>query len=104
MHRYMALDRATVDAFTARHGLGTPVINTGNPGEYTIRQLAEKVLEHLPESKSRIVSRPLPGDDPRKRKPDIALARELLGGWEPKVPLDEGLARTIDYFRTRFGS
>ena len=104
MHRYMALDRATVDAFTARHGLGTPVINTGNPGEYTIRQLAEKVLEHLPESKSRIVSRPLPGDDPKKRKPDIALARELLGGWEPKVPLDEGLARTIDYFRTRFGS
>ena len=51
----------------------------------------------LPNSKSRLVYRPLPGDDPKKRKPDIALARALLG-WEPKVPLDEGLAKTIAYF------
>ena len=80
------------------------MINTGNPGEYTIRALAEKTLELLPESTSKLVFKPLPGDDPKKRKPDITLARELLGGWEPKVPLDEGLARTIDYFRTRFGS
>ena len=79
-----------------------PVINTGNPGEYTIRQLAEKVLAFLPESTSKLICRPLPSDDPKKRKPDIALARELLGGWEPKVPLEEGLAKTIAYFRTTF--
>jgi len=101
--RFMSLDRSAVDEFTAKHKLGTPVVNTGNPGEYTIKQLAEKTLAMLPESKSKLVYRPLPGDDPKKRKPDIALAHELLGGWEPKVPLDEGLAKTIEYFRNRFG-
>ena len=54
----------------------------------------------LPSSSSRLVARPLPGDDPRKRRPDITLARELLG-WEPRVQLDEGLAKTIEYFRGR---
>ena len=97
--KYMKLSKRKVRAFCREHGLGAPVINTGNPGEYTIRQLAEKTLAMLPESKSRLVSRPLPGDDPKKRKPDITLAKELLG-WEPKIPLDEGLARTIAYFRT----
>ena len=79
-----------------------PVINTGNPGEYTIRQLAEETLRQLPESKSKIVFEPLPKDDPRRRKPDIALAKALLG-WEPEVPLREGLARTIAYFRKMSG-
>ena len=98
MRRFMSLDRTTVDAFCADHRLGAPVVNTGNPGEYTIRQLAEKVLELIPESTSRLVYRPRPGDDPKKRKPDISLARELLG-WEPMVSLDTGLRKTIDYFR-----
>ena len=98
--KYMTLDRATIDTFVAKHNLGAAVINTGNPGEYTIKQLAEKTLEKLPESTSKLVYRPLPGDDPRKRKPDITLAKALLG-WEPKVPLDEGLARTIAYFRQK---
>ena len=99
MRRYMELQRKTVDAFCEKHGLGTPVINTGNPEEYTIKELAEETLRQLPESKSKLVYRPLPSDDPKRRKPDIALAKELLG-WEPKVPLQEGLAKTIEYFRT----
>jgi len=98
--RYMKVPKRKIRAFFKEHRLEAPVINTGNPGEYTIRQLAEKTLELLPESKSRLVFRPLPGDDPKKRKPDITLAKELLG-WEPKVPLAEGLAKTIAYFRTK---
>ena len=98
--RYMELPKEAVRAFAAKHGLGTPVINTGNPGEYTIRQLAEKTLAMIAESASRLVFRPLPGDDPKRRRPDIALAKELLG-WEPRVPLDEGLAKTVEYFRGR---
>lgn len=74
------------------------VVNVGNPGEFTMLELAEKVLELVPESSSRIVYETLPGDDPKKRKPDISLAREVLG-WEPKVPLEEGLKKTIAYFR-----
>ena len=71
--------------------------NVGNPNEYTVRQLAERVLA-LTGSKSPIVERPLPTDDPKVRKPDITRARATLG-WEPKVSLDDGLRRTIDYFR-----
>jgi dTDP-glucose 4,6-dehydratase len=71
--------------------------NIGNPGEFTVLQLAERVLA-LTGSKSEIVRRPLPVDDPRVRQPDITRAKQLLG-WEPRVPLDEGLRRTIDYFR-----
>jgi UDP-glucuronate decarboxylase len=73
-------------------------INLGNPGEFTIRELAEKVLE-LVGGKSKLVTRPLPPDDPTQRKPDISLARATLG-WEPKVNLEQGLDRTISYFRT----
>jgi dTDP-glucose 4,6-dehydratase len=72
-------------------------VNIGNPVEFTVRQLAERVLA-LTGSKSEIVYRPLPTDDPRVRQPDISRARSLLG-WEPRVSLDEGLARTIAYFR-----
>lgn len=98
MRRYMELPRETIDAFYEKHGLGAPVINTGNPGEYTIKELAEETLRQLPDSKSTLVYRPLPSDDPKRRKPDITLAKELLG-WEPKVALKEGLARTIEYFK-----
>ncbi|QCC84920.1 SDR family oxidoreductase [Desulfovibrio desulfuricans] len=74
-------------------------MNMGNPGEFTIRELAEKVVE-MTGSKSVITYEPLPGDDPKQRKPDITLAREKLG-WEPKVALAEGLAKTIAYFDTQ---
>jgi len=76
-------------------------VNVGNPQEMTIRALAEKIVA-LTGSKSRIVEKPLPVDDPKVRQPDITRARTLLG-WEPKVPLDEGLPRTADYFRTKLG-
>ena len=71
--------------------------NIGNPHEFTVRQLAQRVLA-LTGSKSTIVERPLPVDDPQVRQPDITRARETLG-WEPRVALDEGLRRTIEYFR-----
>ncbi|HEY3119677.1 MAG TPA: UDP-glucuronic acid decarboxylase family protein [Vicinamibacteria bacterium] len=79
----------------------TDPVNVGNPQELTIRQLAEKVIA-LAGSRSRIVSRPLPVDDPKVRQPDITRARRLLG-WEPKVPLEDGLRRTLDYFRGKIG-
>jgi UDP-glucuronate decarboxylase len=73
-------------------------VNIGNPGEFTIRELAELTVQ-LCESSSEIVHRPLPVDDPERRRPDIALARERLR-WEPTIPLREGLARTVSWFRT----
>jgi UDP-glucuronate decarboxylase len=77
-------------------------VNLGNPGEFTIRQLAEKVLALIPQSRSRIVSMPLPADDPRQRRPDIGLAYKELG-WQPSIPLEQGLTRTIEYFRQSLG-
>ena len=74
----------------------TGPVNIGNPGEFTIRQLAEQIIE-LTGSRSRIICEPLPADDPKQRRPDIGKARELLQ-WEPKTPLREGLAKTIEYF------
>jgi len=74
----------------------TGPVNVGNPGEFTILQLAELVIE-LTDSKSRIVRMALPSDDPKQRRPDITKARELLN-WEPTTPLREGLAKTIAYF------
>lgn len=71
-------------------------VNLGNPGEFTILELAQQVIE-LTGSRSRIVHRPLPEDDPRQRRPDISMAQERLG-WTPKVSLEEGLRRTIPYF------
>jgi len=97
--RLMRLERDEVNSFFAKRDMSLPVINVGNPDEYTIRQLAEETLRQLPESKSKIIFEPLPKDDPRRRKPDITLAGELLG-WSPKVLLPEGLAKTIAYFRT----
>jgi UDP-glucuronate decarboxylase len=74
----------------------TGPINLGNPAEFTIRQLADRVIS-ITGSRSQIVHEPLPADDPRQRRPDISLAREQLK-WEPKVGLDEGLQATVDYF------
>ena len=81
---------ATEDNFTGP-------VNTGNPGEFTMLELAEKVIE-LTGSKSNIIYKPLPSDDPRQRKPDITLAKNKLNGWEPKISLEEGLKKTIAYF------
>ena len=75
----------------------TGPVNLGNPGEFTIRQLAELVLK-LTGSKSKLVFRPLPQDDPKQRKPDITLAKAVLN-WEPKIQLEQGLIKVIDYFK-----
>jgi dTDP-glucose 4,6-dehydratase len=72
--------------------------NIGNPNEFTVRQLAELVIE-LTGTRSQIVQRELPVDDPKVRRPDISRAREMLG-WEPSVTLREGVSRTIEYFRS----
>ena len=88
MLAYMALD--------SEDGFPGP-INLGNPGEFTMNELAEKVIR-LTETKSQILRQPLPQDDPKQRKPNIERAKSILG-WEPKIPLEEGLKKTIDYFR-----
>ena len=72
-------------------------VNIGNPGEFTMLELAEVVLKQVG-GKSKIIHKELPADDPKQRQPDIALARKYLG-WEPKVPLEQGIERTIEYFR-----
>jgi UDP-glucuronate decarboxylase len=77
----------------------TGPVNLGNPQEFTIRQLAEKVIA-LTGSRSKLSFEPLPSDDPRQRRPDIALAKSALG-WEPNVSLDQGLPKTVDYFRSQ---
>jgi len=75
----------------------TGPINIGNPNEFTIRELAEKVIA-LIGSKSELIQHPLPTDDPKQRQPDISRAKQMLN-WEPKILLDEGLRKTVDYFR-----
>ncbi len=80
----------------------TGPVNLGNPGEFTIRQLAEKVLA-LTGSSSKLVFKPLPQDDPRQRQPDITQAREILG-WAPMVELEQGLVKTIAYFEEQLSS
>ena len=72
-------------------------VNVGNPGEFSMRQLADAVLRRTG-SKSSVETRPLPPDDPTRRRPDISKARRLLG-WEPKVPLEDGLGPTVEYYR-----
>jgi len=73
-------------------------VNIGNPNEFTIKELALKVIK-LTSSKSKIIYMPLPEDDPTQRQPDISLAKEKLNGWEPKIYLEEGLLKTIAYFK-----
>ena len=80
------------------HPTQTGPVNIGNPGEFTMLELAEKVLEKVGGA-SKLTFHPLPGDDPLQRQPDISLARNDLG-WEPTIDLSEGLERTIEYFRT----
>jgi len=72
-------------------------VNIGNPGEFSMIELANKVIE-LTGSSSKLVRQPLPPDDPKQRRPDISLAKQELGGWEPKIALEEGLKKTIAYF------
>ncbi len=79
----------------------TGPVNLGNPGEFSMLELAQTVIR-LTNSKSKIVFRPLPMDDPRQRRPDISMAKQILGGWEPKVDLNEGLLRTIEYFKSTY--
>jgi dTDP-glucose 4,6-dehydratase len=80
------------------HKGGSDPTNIGNPVEFTVQQLADHVLR-LTGSKSKIVREPLPEDDPKVRQPDITRARQVLG-WEPKVPLEQGLMKTIERFKT----
>ena len=87
--------------FRLMHSDTSDPVNIGNPEELTIRELARRVVA-LAGTKSRIVEKPLPVDDPKVRQPDISRARSILG-WEPKVPLDEGLPRTLAYFRQKLG-
>jgi UDP-glucuronate decarboxylase len=82
-------------------GLHDPV-NLGNPGEFTIKQLAEEVIKTC-ESESGFTYLPLPADDPRQRKPDITKAQTMLG-WNPTIPLREGLKRTVEDFRKRINA
>jgi len=77
-------------------------VNCGNPIETTILEFAERI-KALTKSKSEIVFRPLPVDDPKVRQPDITRARKLLGGWEPKIALEDGLKKTIEYFKPTLG-
>ncbi|WP_442266156.1 UDP-glucuronic acid decarboxylase family protein [Tenacibaculum sp. ZS6-P6] len=76
----------------------TGPINIGNPGEFSILDLAKKIID-ITNSTSQLIFKPLPEDDPMQRKPDISLAKKTLNNWEPKVPLDEGLLKVIDYFK-----
>ena len=75
----------------------TGPVNLGNPGEFTVKELADKIIGKT-KSQSKIVYRPLPADDPKQRQPDISLAKEKLG-WQPTIPLAEGLDKTIEYFK-----
>lgn len=89
-----------IEGFVRMMGTGDEVtgpVNLGNPGEFTIKELAEKILE-MTGSKSQIIYKKLPADDPTRRRPDITKAKDILG-WEPKIPLDKGLQKTIDYFK-----
>jgi UDP-glucuronate decarboxylase len=86
--------------FMESTGLPGPV-NLGNPGEFTMIELAEMVLKKVG-GKSKLTFHPLPSDDPRQRKPDISLAKSHLG-WEPKIPLEEGIERTVAYFKEVVG-
>jgi UDP-glucuronate decarboxylase len=79
----------------------TGPVNIGNPVEFSMLQLANAVIS-LTGSKSKLVFRPLPSDDPKQRRPNITLAKQMLDGWEPKIQLQEGLRKTIDYFASKF--
>jgi len=75
-------------------------VNIGNPSELTMLQFAKAIIQATG-SKSKIVFKPLPQDDPKQRRPDITRARQLLDDWQPQVPLAEGLEKTIEFFRSK---
>lgn len=77
-----------------------PIINTGNPNEFTIKKLSEKIIKLVPDTKSKLIYKNLPKDDPQKRKPDITLVKNIFG-WNPKIELEEGLIKTIEYFKKK---
>lgn len=99
MMRLCAKTKQECEAFFGERGMALPVLNVGNPNEFTMRELATLVLTLLPESRSQMVTAPLPKDDPKRRCPENTWAKTFLA-WEPRVPLAEGLKRTIAYFRT----
>ena len=80
----------------------TGPINIGNPGEFTMLELAENIIE-LTGTSSKIVHEDLPSDDPKRRQPNISMAKKFLNDWEPAVPLREGLKKTIDHFSETLG-
>ena len=96
---YAQKSAAACRAFFSEKGVTLPVLNVGNPGEFTMRELAETILRLLPDCTSTMTYAPLPGDDPKRRRPDNTWAKDFLG-WAPRVPLEEGLKATIAYFRT----
>ncbi len=99
MIKYMEMPKNTLlNKFKENGWENMPVINTGNPNEFTILELAEKILEFIPESKSKIIFTELPKDDPKQRQPDITLAKAILD-FNPNIELEEGLKKTIEYFR-----
>jgi UDP-glucuronate decarboxylase len=77
----------------------TGPVNIGNPDEFTMLELAEKIL-NLTDSKSKIIYKPLPQDDPMQRQPDITLAQKTLNNWHPQVSITKGLTKTIKYFKS----
>lgn len=96
--KYMRLDKKTMNSkFEELNWDNIPVLNLGNPNEFTIGELANKVVEMINKD-SKIKYLPLPSDDPKRRNPDISFAKYVLN-WEPKILLDEGLSYTIDYFK-----
>lgn len=99
MMKYAEKTKAECADFFAQKQCALPVLNIGNPGEFTMRELAETILQLLPDCTSAMTYAPLPGDDPKRRRPDNTWAKEFLN-WEPRVPLIEGLRKTIEYFRT----
>lgn len=99
---YMAIDKMELaQKLEAHHWTGLPVLNIGNPDEFTINELASEIRKNLP-SATETEYHVLPSDDPKQRCPDITLAKAVLG-WSPEVPLAEGLKRTITYFKARLG-
>jgi UDP-glucuronate decarboxylase len=95
--KYIQKSPEACEAFFKPKGFAIPVLNIGNPGEFTMRQLAETILELMPTCTSKMTYAPLPGDDPKRRRPDNTWAKEFLD-WSPQVPLREGLVKTIGYF------
>jgi UDP-glucuronate decarboxylase len=99
LEKFMKEDKVILkEKFSSHKWNKIPVINTGNPDEFTILELAEKILKKIPHSKSKLIFKEIPVDDPRQRQPDITLAKNIFN-WEPKIKLEEGLVKTIEYFK-----